>query len=131
MSLRVDEVSNEAGTGPVVLTGQEAAKAWANVDGLGTPSIRSSLNASSITDTATGRQSVNLTTAMSTTTDMMATPAGTLQVGVNSNGVLCNVENNGSDPSWTVSSIPIATQSDLTTLFDVPYFGVSVLGDLA
>jgi len=39
-------------------------RAWVNFDGTGTPSIRASGNVSSISDNATGKYSVNLTTAM-------------------------------------------------------------------
>jgi len=42
-----------------------SARAWVNFDGTGTPSIRASGNVSSITDVATGRYTVNFTTAMS------------------------------------------------------------------
>lgn len=41
------------------------AAAWVNFYGVGTPSIRNSANVSSLTDTATGKFSVNLTNSMS------------------------------------------------------------------
>jgi hypothetical protein len=62
--LRAATVSNLAGTGPVTLTGQYAAKAWVNFNGTGTVAIRESGNVSSITDNAAGDYTVNFTTAM-------------------------------------------------------------------
>jgi hypothetical protein len=62
--IRAATVSNLAGTGPVTLTGQFAAKAWVNFNGTGTVAIRASGNVSSITDNGTGDYTVNFTTAM-------------------------------------------------------------------
>jgi hypothetical protein len=62
--IRAATVSNLAGTGPVTLTGQYAAKAWVNFNGTGTVAIRQSGNVSSITDNGTGDYTVNFTTAL-------------------------------------------------------------------
>jgi hypothetical protein len=62
--IRANTVSDAAGTGPVTLTGQYAAKAWVNFDGTGTVAIRASGNVTSITDDGTGLYTVNFTTAM-------------------------------------------------------------------
>ena len=59
--LRANTVSDAAGTGPVTLTGQYAAKAWVNFNGTGTVAIRESANVSSITDNGTGNYTVNFT----------------------------------------------------------------------
>ena len=61
--IRAATVSNLAGTGPVTLTGQYAAKAWVNFNGTGTVAIRESGNVTSITDNGTGDYTVNFTTA--------------------------------------------------------------------
>jgi hypothetical protein len=63
--IRATTISNAAGTGPITMTGQYAAKAWVNFDGTGTVAIRESGNVSSITDNGVGNWTVNLTTAMS------------------------------------------------------------------
>ena len=63
--IRANTVSNAAGTGPVTLTGQSAAKAWMNFNGNTGGGIRSSFNGSSFTDNGTGNYTVNLTNAMS------------------------------------------------------------------
>jgi len=63
--IRATTISNAAGTGPITMTGQYAAKAWVNFNGTGTVAIRESGNVSSITDNGTGDYTVNFTTAMS------------------------------------------------------------------
>lgn len=52
--IRATTISDAAGTGPITLTGQSAAKAWLNMNGQGTIAIRDSLNVSSITDVTVG-----------------------------------------------------------------------------
>ena len=59
--IRATTISNAAGTGPIDLTKQSAAKAWANADGTGTIALRDSLNTSSIFDYATGQMQFNFT----------------------------------------------------------------------
>lgn len=61
--LRVNTISDAAGTGPVTLTKQSAAKAWVNFDGTGTIAARNSANVSSLTDNGTGDYSANFTNA--------------------------------------------------------------------
>jgi hypothetical protein len=73
--IRAATVSNLAGTGPVTLTGQFAAKAWVNFNGTGTVAIRASGNVSSITDNGTGDYTVNFTTAL-TDANYVATSTG-------------------------------------------------------
>ena len=63
--IRATTISNAAGTGPITMTGQYAAKAWVNFNGgTGTVAIRESGNVGSITDNGTGSYTVNFTTAM-------------------------------------------------------------------
>jgi hypothetical protein len=62
--IRATTISNAAGTGPITMTGQYAAKAWVNFNGTGTVAIRESGNVGSITDNGTGDYTVNFTTAM-------------------------------------------------------------------
>ena len=63
--IRANTISNAAGTGPVTLTGQYAAKAWVNFNGTGTVAIRDSGNVSSVTDNGTGDYTVNFTNSLS------------------------------------------------------------------
>ena len=58
--LNVDTIADKAGTGPVGLTKQNAAKALLWYDGSGN-TIDTSFNISSVTDSATGKFFPNLT----------------------------------------------------------------------
>ena len=62
--LNVDSIADKAGTGPVALTKQSAAKQFL-VASYGDFSIGTSLNASSVTDRGTGLGTVNATNAFS------------------------------------------------------------------
>ena len=62
--IRATTISNAAGTGPVTLTGQSAAKAWGQFNGTGTVAISDSKNFSSITDAGTGAYTLNFTSNM-------------------------------------------------------------------
>jgi len=61
--IKVDEIQNKAGTGPVTLLKQHAAKAWVNYNGT-TSTARDSFNVSSLTDHAGGQQSTNFSNNM-------------------------------------------------------------------
>jgi len=73
--LKVDELRGIVSAGDITITSeggsatqslqQGVAKAWACYDGTGTPAIDDSLNASSLTDVTTGRQTVTYTNNMS------------------------------------------------------------------
>jgi len=62
--IRVTTISDTAGTGPVTLTKQHAAKAWVNFNGGGTIAARDSFNVASLTDDAAGRYTVNISNNM-------------------------------------------------------------------
>ena len=62
--IRANTISNQAGTGPITLTGQSAAKSWINFNGTGTVAIRESFNTSGLVDNGTGDYTVNFATAM-------------------------------------------------------------------
>ena len=64
--IKVSTISDKAGTGPATLTGQYAARAWANYVGTGTPAVSDSFNVSSLTDLATGRQAPSWTNNFTT-----------------------------------------------------------------
>ena len=52
--LNVDTIADKAGTGPVALTKQSAAKAWSIFDQVNSNTIDDSFNISTITDRGTG-----------------------------------------------------------------------------
>jgi len=61
--IRANTISDAAGTGPVTLTGQSAAKAWSSTNQVSF-ALRDSFNISSATDSDVGRTALNLTSAM-------------------------------------------------------------------
>lgn len=66
--LNVDTLTDAAGTGPVTLTKQSAAKVWTTFNGQSaTITTTDSFNESSLTDTGTGRYAVNFTNNMGNT----------------------------------------------------------------
>ena len=76
--IRATTISNAAGTGPITMTGQYAAKAWVNFNGTSTVAIRDGGNVSSITDNATGDYTVNFTAAMTDANYAQLVTAGRL-----------------------------------------------------
>ena len=66
--LNVDTIADKAGTGPVALTKQEAAKMYCRWDTDSSTSITGSFNVSSLTDAATGRTSIHVTNAFDAVT---------------------------------------------------------------
>ena len=62
--IRATTISDAAGTGPITLTGQSAAKAWVNFNGTGTVAIRDSFNVASLNDNGIGDYTANLTSSM-------------------------------------------------------------------
>lgn len=62
--LRANTISDAAGTGPVTLTKQSAAKMYSCFNGIGTVSIVDSFNVSSLTDNGTGSYTNTLTSAL-------------------------------------------------------------------
>ena len=65
----------------VIGKSRDTAKAWANIDGTGTPHTNQSFNVSSISDNGAGYYGINFTEAMKTTTYCVTT---TTQGGYNS-----------------------------------------------
>ena len=59
--IRANTISDSAGTGPVELTKQSAAKVWANFKGTGTASVYESLGVSGFTDHGTGTYTISYT----------------------------------------------------------------------
>jgi hypothetical protein len=65
--IRATTISDAAGTGPITLTGQSAAKVFANYGTVTSTSIRDSLNVSSLTDNGSGSTEINLTNSFANT----------------------------------------------------------------
>ena len=60
--IRANTISDAAGTGPVTLTKQSAAKMWCQASNA--PAINDSFNVTSLTDVGTGKLVYNLTSSM-------------------------------------------------------------------
>ena len=117
--IRVDTISAADGTSPATLTGQYAAKAWINFNGTGTPAIRESGNISSLTDVATGRFTLNFSTAM---TDANYAVVGS---GGNDSNDLRTININF-DVAPTSSAVQINCTSANNTTNDTAYNAVTV-----
>lgn len=65
--IRATTISDAAGTGPITLTGQSAAKAWCHFT-QASAAIQDSFNASSLTDAAVGRTYGSIASAMNNNT---------------------------------------------------------------
>jgi len=100
------------------------AKAWANIDGTGTPSLEDSYNISSLTDTATGRYTLNFSTALANGHYAWAGSAG--NEGTTTSGR--DVTNDG---VRTTSALPIRVTyfDSYNAAIDDPYVGIIVFGN--
>jgi len=118
MTLKVDSVVGEDGTSPVTLTGQAAARAWANYDQT-TPVLIDSLNVSSADDDGAGDFGINYTSAFSSTEQTASTAA------VNSPNVdVCFGTLGTSSSEWENERSTDATARDGKS-------GITIIGDLA
>lgn len=121
--IRATTISNAAGTGPITMTGQYAAKAWVNFNGTGTVAIRQGENVSSITDVGTGNYTLNFSNALT---------AGTYAAGgmANDNGNITSLSYR-SNGSFTASAFQVSTTADGANLADNANVLVAIHGDLA
>ena len=98
------------------------AKAWVNFTGSGTPSINASYNVSSITDTDTGRYTVNFSTALADANYCFAGSAG-------NNGATTNGRDVSLDGTRTTSGVAIRVSYNDSSTQDDAYIGVMVFGN--
>ena len=117
--IRAATVSDLAGTGPVTLTGQYAAKAWVNFNGTGTVAIRGSGNVSSITDNGTGDYTVNFTTAM---------PDANYAVsGITTVNRRLQLQSTTLAATQTTTDVKIRTTNEVTTPLDNEVVSVAII----
>ena len=114
--IRATTISDAAGTGPITLTGQSAAKAWARYDGF-TPALNESFNVSSLTDDATGDQTLTFVNSMSSTNFAFAGHSSQFHTG--------------NDNVASSSTINIFTANTSHVKADTSRVGCTVFGDLA
>ena len=115
--IRANTISDAAGTGPIDLYKQSAAKAWVNFDGSGTIAARDSFNVASLTDNSTGQYNVNLTNSMSNTSYCWS--------GIN------NTYHNATSTVVTTSSYNLQSYNSSHGSVDVNLFNSATHGDLA
>ena len=121
--LRANTISDTAGTGPVTLTKQIAAKAWCNVD-RSAASIRDSFNISGVTDNGTGDFTQSFTSSFAN--DDYATGAVTANNGSGTSAT--SMANAG---YWTTGSHRWESWYYNSTKYDDTYAQNVYVGDLA
>ena len=120
--LNVDTIADKAGSGPVGLTKQEACKVRFNYDSINN-TIKSSLNASSLTDHGTGQFSIIITNNMSHVDFAIA---GLCQTNT-ANRASLSV--NGT--SWAAGTVRYLNANTSNALQDVNNNSAAYFGDLA
>ena len=101
------------------------AKAWVNLDSTQAAAsmIRESYNVSSMTDTATGRYTINFSTALSNANFCFAGSAG------NNASTTTNGRDVTNDGTRTTSALPIRVTRDNDVAVEDSYVGVIVFGN--
>ena len=117
--LNVDTIADKAGSGPVGLHKQHAAKAWGILDGTGTVGITNSFNCASIADNGTGDYTVTYTNNFDG-----ANHSTTMTVGDGSIGARCNGGRTASTVNYQCLSTSFGTQDD-------DFLSLTCHGDLA
>ena len=129
--LRADTITASDGTSPVTLTKQEAAKVWCAYDSFAQV-IDGSLNASSLTDNATGDTTITFSSAFSATTEMCFTGMGGDDAASNNHVAGISFARIGSTP-YTTTTVRIITNFDggATALSYHDFAHIIGMGDLA
>lgn len=130
-TLKTGIVQNNTGTGAPVFKNNsgteigQLAKAWINLDGTGTISIRNQFNVSSITDMATGIYKITFTTAMPNANYVVVTTSG-----ANSSGFsVIHDSGSGNYRAPTVNDFLVRHANSTGTTYDRQQVAVAVFGD--
>ena len=117
--IRANTISDAAGTGPIDLYKQSAAKAWARFNGAGTAAIGDSFNIASLTDNGTGNYELTVTSSFSSSN--VSTTAAQFDDG------------GGEAPTYAASASAIIVQffNGSTVLTDGGNLSSTAHGDLA
>ena len=124
--LNVDSIADKAGTGPVELTKQSAAKAWCHWKQDGTQTIRDSFGISSLDDDGTGDSSLNYTSAMSDA-NYVNIMNGAHFIGTAGGSIAYNTDNQTTTGSNVIRCLRVDTQAS----YDSQTTQSVVHGDLA
>ena len=120
--IRATTISDAAGTGPITLTGQSAAKAWIHFQTSGGTSLYTpTLNISSVTDNGTGNTTVTMTNAFNGTNEYNT-------CGADDFYGMCNC---GETSGRSSSAFRVYSYNNSHSLVDSNHTSVSMFGDLA
>ena len=125
--IRATTISDAAGTGPVTLTKQSAAKVWCTVDQTGTMELKDSFGVTSVTDDGTGRSDLSFTNDFSNQHYAVATSS---EQGGSFNDI--RVTNRDSTQVRAVGQFEFYNINGLSSSADdADYVNVIIQGDLA
>ena len=118
-----DTSGNNSSTPAGIASG--TAKAWINLEGTGTISIRNQFNVSSITDVATGIYKITFTTAMPNVDYVVVTTSGESSAGFS----VLHDSGAGNYRAPTVNDFLVRHADDQGTQYDRRQVAVVVFGD--
>ena len=131
--LKIDELQGNTAVGDITITSeggsatmqlqQGVVKAWAHVNGTGTPATQDSFNISSLSDEGTGGMLMTCTNGFSALTSMV-TSGGASNGTARTQGYSTSVFLSATNKYWISASWG-------TTIYDVQYMMGQVTGDLA
>tara|TARA_B100001094_G_scaffold108298_1_gene104251 strand:- start:3049 stop:3447 length:399 start_codon:yes stop_codon:yes gene_type:complete len=130
-TLKTGTVQNNTGTGAPVFKNSsgteigQLAKAWINLDGTGTISIRNQFNVSSITDMATGIYKITFATAMPNADYVVVTTSGENSAGFS----VLHDSGAGNYRAPTANDFLVRHADDQGTQYDRRQVAVVVFGD--
>jgi len=127
--IRANTISDAAGTGPVTLTKQSAAKAWGR---FASATVYDSFNVSSATDYGTGDEGVSFTSAF----DNIFYSTGAISQAVSALAYVTSLMDNANYRTKTTSHFTYrlawaSTVAASTTFYDDGQAAIIVHGDLA
>ena len=118
--IRANTISDAAGTGPITLTKQSAAKAWCNWVQSGTQTINDSFNVASLTDYGAGQTTLNYSNSFSngnysipTSFQRSGSSGDFVQTGFNNGTTYSNVEFFSGGATSDCSKITTSINGDL------------------
>ena len=126
--IRATKISDAAGTGPIALTKQSAAKAWVNFNGTGTIAVRDSTNVSSITDNGGGDYNTNFISSMS---DDDYSVSGLPMRDSANLAILCVFGSTTYGSTITAGSVRLNVRDNVNSSVDGLAVFASIQGDLA
>ena len=125
--IRATTISDAAGTGPIALTKQSAAKAWVNFNGVGTVAVRDSENVSSLTDNGTGDYSFSFISNVTYPYSFQGSSGDHTSTSTTIRVVVLAAETEAP----TSSGFRVFSFTSAVAKFDTDYGFITIHGDLA